>query len=304
MQRLAAIVLGVCVAGCNMVRIATNQTADVLAVAAPSMAMESDVDLAREAAPGQLKTIEGFWLASPHNRKLIRLLAQGYCEYAFGFLDSDLEALTMAGRDDEQTTKLRKRATGLYQRCMTYGLKLLDRSWQQALEGDLVAFRAKVARAGKGHVEGMFFTALGLASAINLNRDNLEMVAALPRAKLMFERIVQLDEKFYNAGAHMVLGMLYSAQGASVGGNPAKGREHFDRAIALTGGKFLMPKVLKAQTYAVMVNDRKLFHDSLVEVLDTPPTIWPEQRLANELARLRANRYLAHEDELFLAAAP
>jgi hypothetical protein len=299
MQRLATLVLGLSLAGCNMVKIATNQTADVLAVAAPSMAMESDVDLAREAAPGQLKTVEGFWLASPDNKKLIRLLAQGYCEYAFGFLDSDLEELTMAGRDDEQTTKLRQRATGLYQRCMKYGLKLLGGSWEKAFDGELAAFRDKVAHAGKGQVAGMFFTALGLASAININRDNLELVASLPRAKMMFERVVQLDEKFYNAGAHMALGMLYASQGASVGGDPAKGREHFDRAIALTSGKFLMPKVLKAQTYAVMVNDRKLFHESLVEVVQTSAAIWPEQRLANELARLRANRYLAHEADLF-----
>ena len=71
------------------------------------------------------------------------------------------------------------------------------------------------------------------------------------------------------------------------------------RAIALTAGKFLMPKVLKAQTYAVMTNDRTLFHDSLVEVVQTSMTIWPEQRLANELARVRANRYLAHESDLF-----
>jgi hypothetical protein len=72
--------LAVCLAGCNMAKLTTNQTADLLAVAAPSMAMESDVELARNAAPGQLKTIEGFWFVSPGNRKLIRLLAQGYCE--------------------------------------------------------------------------------------------------------------------------------------------------------------------------------------------------------------------------------
>jgi hypothetical protein len=291
--------LAVCLAGCNMAKLTTNQTADLLAVAAPSMAMESDVELARNAAPGQLKTIEGFWFVSPGNRKLIRLLAQGYCEYTFGFLESDLEGLTMAGRDDEETTDLRRRATGLYQRCTAYGLKLLDRSWEQAMTGSLIAFRDKVAHANKGEVEGMFFTALGLASAININRDDLAMVADLPRARMMFERIVQLDETFYNGGAHTALGMMYAARGTDVGGNPAKGREHFDRAIALTSGKFLMPKVLEAYTFAVTTNDRRRFHDALVEVLRTPGAIWPEQRLANELAHVRAARYLAHEADLF-----
>ena len=282
-----------------MTTIATNQTADLLALAPPSMQMESDPELAREAAPGQLKTIEGFWFVAPGNRKLIRLLAQGYCEYTFGFLESDLEGLTMAGHDDDETADLRRRATGLYQRCTAYGLKLLDRSWQQAMTGSIIAFRDKVAHAGKGDVEGMFFTALGLASAININRDDLAMVADLPRARMMFERIIQLDETFYNAGAHTALGMMYAARGKDVGGDPARGREHFERAIALTGGKFLMPKVLEAYTYAVTVNDRKRFHDALVDVLRTAPAVWPEQRLANELAHIRAKRYLAHEADLF-----
>src|SRR6478609_9947085 len=134
----------------------------------------------------------------------------------------------MAGRDDDE---LRRRTTGLYQRCTKYGLKLLDHSWELAMTGPLVAFRDKVAHASKDQVEGMFFTALGLASAININRDNLAMVADLPRARMMFERIVALDETFYNASAHTALGLMYAARGTDVGGDPTKGREHFDRAI-------------------------------------------------------------------------
>jgi hypothetical protein len=36
-----------------------------------------------------------------------------------------------------------------------------------------------------------------------------------------------------------------------------------------------------------------------VKVLETPPSIWPEQRLANEIAHRRARRYLKQEKELF-----
>jgi hypothetical protein len=46
-------------------------------------------------------------------------------------------------------------------------------------------------------------------------------------------------------------------------------------------------------------NDRKFFHDQLKQVLETPPSIWPEQRLANEVAHRRARRYLSHEKDLF-----
>jgi len=45
--------------------------------------------------------------------------------------------------------------------------------------------------------------------------------------------------------------------------------------------------------------DQAFFHDQLKQVLATPPSVWPEQRLANEVAHRRARRYLAHEKQLF-----
>ena len=69
--------------------------------------------------------------------------------------------------------------------------------------------------------------------------------------------------------------------------------------IAATQGKFLMAKVLYALNYGTITNNREFFHNTLVEVLNTTPSIWPEQRLANELAHIRARRYLAHEKEWF-----
>ena len=47
------------------------------------------------------------------------------------------------------------------------------------------------------------------------------------------------------------------------------------------------------------MQDRELFHKTLIEVLQTDPAIWPEQRLANEIAHRRAKRYLKQEKDLF-----
>ena len=57
--------------------------------------------------------------------------------------------------------------------------------------------------------------------------------------------------------------------------------------------------MLYARRYAVAVQDRALFHKSLVEVLETDPAIWPDQRLANEIAHRKAKRYLKREKEWF-----
>ncbi len=285
-------------AACNMTTFTANQTAPVLLAALPALSQESDLQLAREAAPGQLKTVEGFLLASPDNETMIAILAQGYCEYAFGFLETDILDARFAQHVD-QADAIAQRATGLYLRCMNYGLKLLGGGWDKALYGDVKGFEDKVKAAGKDQVPGMFWTALGLASAINLNRDDIELVAYLPKARVLFERVAALDPRFYNGGAQMALGMLDAAQSKDVGGDPEKGRAEFEQSIKITDGKLLLPKVLMATSYGVVTHNEEFFHKTLVQVLATSPAVFPDQRLANEIAHGWARRYLAHEKELF-----
>jgi hypothetical protein len=93
--------------------------------------------------------------------------------------------------------------------------------------------------------------------------------------------------------------LLYTAVGAKLGGKPDKAREHFETALRLTDGKLLLARALMGYRVGVITNDRPLFHDQLKQVLETPPSVWPEQRLANEVAHRRARRYLSHEKQLF-----
>ena len=50
---------------------------------------------------------------------------------------------------------------------------------------------------------------------------------------------------------------------------------------------------------AVQNQDRKLFESQLQAVVKAPPNLFPEQRLANEVARKKAAQLLDQIDELF-----
>jgi hypothetical protein len=93
--------------------------------------------------------------------------------------------------------------------------------------------------------------------------------------------------------------MLDSARGKAMGGEPEKAKASFQRALEITGGRFLLARTLMAYRIGLATNDRKFFHDQLKQVLETPPSVWPEQRLANEVAHRKARRYLSQEKELF-----
>ena len=59
--------------GCNLKRMAVNQTAKVLKAGAPALEREWDYDLAAVAIPANVKVIESFLLSADNNRDLLEL---------------------------------------------------------------------------------------------------------------------------------------------------------------------------------------------------------------------------------------
>src|SRR5690242_17768328 len=89
-MRLAfVLVLVAALAACDIGKFTVNTTSKVLLRAQPSLQQESDYELARQAIPGALKTVEGFWIVDPDNWRLIKILTEGYCQYGTGFVEDD-----------------------------------------------------------------------------------------------------------------------------------------------------------------------------------------------------------------------
>ena len=63
--------------------------------------MESDYQMAHDAIPGALKTIEGFWIVDPDNEDLIGILTEGYCQYGTAFVEDDWEVAKFAKQLDK-----------------------------------------------------------------------------------------------------------------------------------------------------------------------------------------------------------
>jgi TRAP transporter TatT component family protein len=303
--RLAfAAILVVSLSACDIGRITVGTTAHILVRAQPAINQESDYQLAHDAIPGTLKTIEGFWVVDPDNAELLGLLTEGYCQYGAAFIEDDWEVAKFAKKLDE-IEHHNARATHIFTRCLNYALRQLGPQWQTDLFGapDGVARLAHDTDAGQR--DALMWAALALGSIINHNLNRVEMLAYQPTVKLMLDRIVEIDRSHppsrpdYAALPHIAFAMLYSATGVQTGGKPAEARAEFEKALELTGNRLLLARTLMGYRLGLVNNDQKFFHDQLKQVLETPPSVWPEQRLANEVAHRRARRYLSHEKELF-----
>ena len=287
-------------AGCSgyIERRAAESTVAITRQSRVAVQRLADVQLAREATPGGLIQLEAFALAYPDQRGFLALLAEGYCQYAVGFLNDDWDAAVLRG-DLPTASALMTRTLGLLDRCIDYGLQLLGPRWQRAHRAGPAPLQALVAGARAADVEGMGWVALGLATAVSMNPLSGKRRALLPVAQALLERIVALQPDHRDATAHVLLGAIHSARSRLLGGDPPAGRKHFERARALTGGGALLVDVMLARTYAVTPGDRQLFRQALERVLAADPTRWPERRLVNEMARRKARRYLDVEDRFF-----
>ena len=317
---LLALASGAC--GGFLRHAAAGTTAEILALAQPSLQQESDYELASRAIPGALKTIEGFYVADAQE-PLREILAEGYCQYANAFVEDEWEQAKLDHKRDVEAYD-GKRASNMYTRCLNYALLAMDPTFEKDLYGPTDAAIARVNAVKRGKRTPLMWIGVGLGGVLNHNLDRSDAVAYLGVVKAILEHVVAIDVADYGPGfdgpkrkdcdaactvrlalPHIALGMVYTATGPQFGGDPKRADAEFHIALKISSdakhpdGRMLLARTLLARQVGVITDDRKLFHAELVKVLQTDPAIWPEQRLANEVAHRKAKRYLAHEKDFF-----
>ena len=304
LHRLFALSLLVSATGCSMSKLAVSTQADVMQQASPVIEHQTDYEFARVAIPGTLMQVEGLLRVAPEDERLLLLGTRGFASYAYGFVEDEMERAELGG-DLEQADAARARARGLYLKAKGLGMKLLAGAAEGLAEAaardpDQLKRFVTAEFTDPEAAPALFWTGYAWGSAINVSRDDVALVADLSLARALVERSVELDEKYYNAAGHVFLGVADASRGESIGGNPERGRQHFERALALTGRRAMIVQLNFAQFYATQTQNRDLFVALLKEVLETPVPADSPLALPNTVARRRAERLMAQVDTLFL----
>lgn len=265
--------------------IATDTVGGIVYDGFPALTEESDLEFAGRALPANLKLLEVMLRSSPDNREMLLLLSQGYSSYALGFVE------------DEDPV----RARDFYRRGIAYAERLLrqDAAMARALDGTVDDLRAELARRGAADVPGVFWAAFGWGGLLNLSLDDPDVLAAIPRAEAMMQFVVEHDSAYYYGGAHVFLGSLDGSRPRMLGGDPERSRRHFDAARRIGGGRFLMAQFYQARSLAVLTLDEQLFDRLLDEIAAAPIDILPEFRLANAIAKRKAELLRKRKSDLF-----
>lgn len=273
------------VQGCSITQLTIGATGGIIKGAFEAMNRETDLKIASQAIPGDLKLLDGLVLEDPNDQSLLLLGAEGYTSYALGFVEDSSAS----------------RASLFYMRARDYGLRILFRNgdFKKNFKGDLADFQKALDEFGRDDVPAVFWTANAWGNYINLNRDNVDALSDLPKAEAMMKFVLRYDPSYFYGGAHLFFGTILGSLPAMFGGDTTQSREHFEKAIQISDGKFLMTYYYYAKTYAVMTQDKALFESLLNKVISAPVNLLPDQNLANQIAKEKAKSLLDHESDYF-----
>jgi hypothetical protein len=295
---LAAVLGG----GCDLTRFTANSTANMFGRASAGVERHFDYELAGDALPGNILQLEGVFRIVPENEALGLTLVRAYVSYGYGWVEDEMEQAQDRG-DLEEEERLMGRARLLYERGRNIGIHLMrlrDPGIDEAMRGGHERFVEYIHRRFRSRedVPLLFWTGYAWGSAVNAGRDDPNMILSLPLARALVERAVELDETYYNYSGLTFLAVVNASLPEALGGNPARARELFERALVETDRKFFTVQFSFARTYAVGRQDRALFVRLLREIVDGGDPE-PDARLANRMTRRRAIRWLRRADQLF-----
>ncbi len=269
----------------NCMRVALRVTPALFPNFTNSIFEECDMELAKNAIPANLKLLEGLLKNDPENKQILTTLSMGFGGYSMLFVEGDEP----------------ERASRLYLRARDYGIKALGEKGirlknTQERKEDL---QGVLQTLGKAELDPLFWITVSWNAWINLNLDKPDALAQLNASQALLDRVMEIDPSYFQGLPHILMGVSLSARPPMLGGNVKQAKEHFDKALQLSHGKFLLAQYYSARYYAVRVQDKGLFLRLIGEIERMNPGELRDVCLINSVTQHKAKRLREMVDEFF-----
>jgi predicted anti-sigma-YlaC factor YlaD len=294
---VAIVAICAALAGCSVRNLAANSMGDALAGSGSGFGSDDDPELIGAAVPFSLKLMESVLAETPQHRGLLLAVTQGFVQYSYAYVE--LRADEMEDTDVRGAYAQRERARRLYLRARDYGLRGLEAGHPgigKALKTDPAAALAGTTRQD---VPLLYWTGVAWAAAVSLSKDDAFLIAELPVAEALVRRALALDESYDHGAIHTFLITYEMSQAGLHADAPARARNHFARAVELSGGLQAAPYVTLAESVSISQRNRKEFEQMLRQALQLDAGARPDWRLVNLIMQRRARWLLDRSDKLF-----
>ena len=283
--------------GCSLKKMAVNTVASTLSESGTTFTSDEDLQLVGDAIPFALKLYESLLESVPEHQGLLLSTCSSFTQYSYAYVETEAEGLPTARRADAQ--EMRDRALKLYLRARRYCLRgMSERFGDKTADLLLQDPEQAIRKAKKSDVPLLYWTAASWGAAISLGIDRPDLAIDLPTVRVLAERALALDPDWSKGALHELFITLDSLPEA-LGGNPARAKERFVKAVEVQKGMSPGPYVALATGVAVPSQDRAEFERLLKEALAIDPEQDPSNRLAVLVTQKRARLLLERIDEKF-----
>jgi predicted anti-sigma-YlaC factor YlaD len=187
----------------------------------------------------------------------------------------------------------------MYLRARDYGLRGLESAYPGITKALRTDPAAALAKSTHDDVGLLYWTGVAWAAAISLAKDDPFLVADLPAVEALVRRALALDETYGSGVLHVFMINYEMSRAGLSAGAPARARQHYARAIELTGGAHAAPYVTFAEAVSIAERNRPEFEALLQDALKLDTGAKPEWRLVNTVMQRRARWLLGRTDRLF-----
>jgi len=274
---LLLLLLGACA---SVMQTATN---DMAANLSSAIMNQDDPETVRDGAPAYLLLLDSFVTGSPNNASMLSAAAELYAAYGVIFVQEP------------------ERADRLTERALSYGQQALCASNKAACgiqDLSFNAFEAILENLDRKDAPSLFTYGLASIAYIKVHAGDWGAMTRLPHVESVLNRVLALDPGYKTVQVEHFLAVLNTIRPPALGGNFDAGKNHYERAIALSDGKDLSIYVDYARYYARTLYDRELHDRLLNEVMAADPH-QEGYTLFNTLAQRDARQLLDSADDYF-----
>jgi hypothetical protein len=271
--------------GCSPSKLAVGAMVPILDNTKAAAFASNDLRTFDAATPSNLFLLEGLIRTEPENRDLRISASMLYFSYAFTFDDP---------ADASYATMLYKKGLD-HARSALFHNKKIRAVWDKPYD----EFAAEMKTITDDDLEPTVWAVANWSQLIALHLDSTQVLTEIPRLVALLERTIEIDGTYLEGLPLILMGSLHAFRPPLMGGDPEASRANFEKAFAVSDGKFLLASYLYARFYCYRIQDADQFAKKLEWVIDQPDSILPEYRLLNALAKKKAENLLKEKDDLF-----
>jgi hypothetical protein len=280
-QCLLALMMATALSACtSLITAATNGLAENLSRA---ILNQNDPETVRDGAPAYLLMLDSFVEGSPGDTSTLISAAELYAAYGNVFVE-----------DPERARRLTTRSRHYGRQALCSANKSGCGLWNLPFDD----FSRAVDKMDKTDTAALYTVGLSWLAYIQAHSDDWSALAELANAEAILHKVREMDDQFKPSEVEHYLGVMSTLRPPALGGKFDKGREHFEKAIALSGGRDLSIKVDFARYYARTLYEQDLHDRLLNEVLEADP-VQAGMTLFNTLAQREAKALLESGRDYF-----